>query len=76
MGSDQTGFEPATRLYIGGHQYVISDALRSELLLASTPAQPNGYGQFIVPAPANAQYTGDEIVASGSCDGFGRGTVY
>lgn len=59
------GFNTPVRLYIGGHNYVIDDALRTELLSAVTTQQPGGYGAFIGTAPAGAHFTGDEIFASG-----------
>jgi hypothetical protein len=59
------GFATPLRCYLGGHVYVIDDALRTELLSASTTQQPGGYGAFIGTAPAGAHFTGDEIFASG-----------
>lgn len=69
MGSDQSAFVTPLRLYIGGHQYIIGDTMRAELLAAVTPAAPSGYGAFIVAAPPGAVYTGDEITLSGWDEG-------
>lgn len=59
------GFATPLRCYLGGHNYVIDDGLRTELLSATTAQQPAGYGAFIFSAPAGAHFTGDEIFASG-----------
>lgn len=69
MGSDQSGFLTPTRLYIGGHVYVVGDTLANELRAARTPAQPTGYGSFLVAAPPGSVYTGDEIILSGYDEG-------
>lgn len=65
MGSDQSAWSAATRLYLGGHVYVIDDNLRTELLNAVTAEAPSGYGAFIVSAPPGSVFTGDEILLSG-----------
>lgn len=67
--SAQMGYFQPLRCYLGGHVYIISDALRTELLAAVTPQQPTGYGAFIVPAPASASPVGDEIILGGKYEG-------
>lgn len=67
MGSDQSGFVAAKRLYIGGHNYVIDDNLKNELSAAVTSFAPSGYGAYITAAPPGSVYTGDEIIFSGRC---------
>lgn len=64
MGSDQSAFQPATRLYIGGHQYIIDDTLKNELTAAVTAQAPAGYGANIAAAPPGSVYTGDEVILS------------
>lgn len=66
MGSDQSAFAACTRLYIGGHQYVIDDTLKNELTAAVTSFAATGYGAFILAAPPGSVYTGDEIILSNS----------
>ncbi len=65
VSSGTMGFPTPLRCYLGGHNYIINDALRTELLSAITSQQPAGYGAFIGTAPAGAHFTGDEILASG-----------
>ncbi len=65
MGSDQSVFSPASRLYIGGHQYVIDDTLANELQAAVTSYAPSGYGAYITAAPGGSVFTGDEVILSG-----------
>lgn len=65
MNSNQSLWDTPQRLYIGGHNYVIDDALRNELLAAVTQQAPNGYGAYIQAAPPGAVYTGDETILSG-----------
>lgn len=65
MGSDQSAFAAATRLYLGGHTYIIDDTLKTELENAVTAEAPSGYGAFIVAAPPGSVFTGDEIILSG-----------
>lgn len=66
------GYNTPLRVYKGGHVYVIDDALRTELLAATTTQHASGYGAFITNAPAGAKFTGDEILASGWVAEFGR----
>jgi hypothetical protein len=66
------GYNTPIRVYKGGHVYVIDDALRTELLAASTVQHSGGYGAFITNAPSGAAFTGDEIIASGWVAEFGR----
>jgi hypothetical protein len=68
------GFDSCKRLYLGGHVYIINDALKSELLSAVTQQYPSGYGSFIVSAPVGAQETGDEIMKSGRNSTFDQNT--
>lgn len=63
--SSQMGFFDPRRVYLGGHRYVITDGLRSELLSAVTKQQPSGYGAFITPAPTTARPIGDEVILNG-----------
>lgn len=63
--SAQMGFFQPLRVYLGGRNYVISDAMKTELLAAVTAQQPGGYGAFISAAPASAKPVGDEIILSG-----------
>lgn len=63
--SAQMGYFQPLRVYIGGHTYTITDALKAELVAAVTNQQPAGYGAFIVPAPASARPIGDEILVNG-----------
>lgn len=65
ISSGQHGYSTPLRLYKGGHTYVVDDALRAELMAASTVQHPAGYASYILPAPAAAAFTGDEILASG-----------
>ena len=73
MGSDQSGLVPAARLYIGGHQYIIDDTLKAELVAAVTYYAPSGYANYITAAPSGATYTGDEIIMSGRSAELGQG---
>jgi hypothetical protein len=63
--SAQMGFFQPLRVYLGGRNYIITDAMKAELLAAVTPQQPTGYAAFIAPAPASAKPVGDEIILSG-----------
>jgi hypothetical protein len=63
------GFFQPLRVYLGGHTYIISDALKTELLAAVTAQQPTGYGAFISAAPASAKPVGDEIILGGKYQG-------
>lgn len=65
VSSATMGFFTPLRVYLGGHTYVINDALKAELVAASTAQHPTGYGAFILALPAGAKFTGDEIMASG-----------
>lgn len=71
MGSDQSAWSAPQRLYLGGHQYVISLVLAQELWAATTSNAPNGYGAFTAVAPAGSVYTGDEIILSGYASDMG-----
>lgn len=68
MGTDQSLWTYPQRLYLGGHQYIISDKLANELQVATTTYQTGGYGSYIIPAPPGSVMTGDELMLSGFDD--------
>ena len=49
------------RLYMGGHNYIINDALKTELEAAVTAQEAGGYDAYIEAAPGGAVETGDEL---------------
>lgn len=68
MGTDQSAWDPPKRFYVGGHNYVIDDTLKAELIAAVTSLAPTGYGAYIIAAPPGSVFTGDEVMLSGYAD--------
>lgn len=53
------------RIFRGGHTYIISDSLKTELEAVVTTEEPTGYDAYISAAAGDAVETGDEIMCSG-----------
>lgn len=65
-------FRSPLRIFRGGHDYKIDDAMKAELEAATTTEQPSGYGAYI--SASSGEVTGDEIQASGRTAEFEQPT--
>lgn len=61
------------RIFRGGHDYIISDSLKTTLEAVVTTEEPNGYDAYISAAPDGAVETGDEITLSGRTPEYEQG---